>query len=62
MALSSINKRQRRWSCEGSFPSLGKCQGIELGVGGWEWEHPYRDRRRREWVWERGEREITFEI
>jgi len=21
------------------FPSVGECQGIEVEVGGWEWEH-----------------------
>jgi len=28
------------------FPSVGECQGVELGVGGREGEHPYRSKGR----------------
>jgi hypothetical protein len=28
-------------------PSVGGCQGGEVGVGGWLGEHPHRSRRRR---------------
>jgi hypothetical protein len=27
------------------FPSVVECQGGEVGVGGWEGEHPHRSRR-----------------
>lgn len=26
------------------FPNRGKCQGIEVGVHGWEQEHTHRNR------------------
>jgi hypothetical protein len=26
------------------FPRVGECQGDEVGVGGWEGEHPHRSR------------------
>lgn len=41
---------------------VGECQGVEAGVGGWECEHPQRSRGRREGIWERREKELTFEI
>jgi len=28
-------------------PNVGECQGIEVEVGGWEWKHLHRSRRRR---------------
>jgi hypothetical protein len=30
-------------------PSVGECQGREVGVGGWVEEHPHRSRGRRGW-------------
>jgi hypothetical protein len=42
MALLGINGRRGPCSCEGLMPSVGECQGTEVGVGGWVGEHPYR--------------------
>jgi len=28
------------------FPSVGECQGLDVGMGGWEGEHPHRRRGR----------------
>jgi len=41
------------------FPSVGDCQGVEVGVCGWEWEHCHRSRGKRGWK-ELG-KGITFE-
>ena len=47
------------------FPSVGKCQGAEVEVGGWEGEHPQKQGERK---WNRGvaegkpEQGITFEM
>jgi hypothetical protein len=48
------------------FSSVSKCQGGELGMSGWVWENPHRNRDRRYEIgncWE-GElvKGITFEI
>ena len=40
MALSGINGRRGPWFTECSVPSVGKCQGSEIGVGEWVSEHP----------------------
>jgi len=39
------------------FPSVGECQGVEVGVYGWESEHPLRSMGRRggEWAREKGD-------
>ena len=29
-------------------PSVGECQGSEVGVGGWVREHPHRSRGRKD--------------
>jgi len=38
------------------FPSVGECQDVEVGVGGWKWEHPHRNGENGEREWEEGER------
>jgi len=54
----SSHIHSRGWHCPASiggkalgpvkvhFPSVGKCQGIKVGVDRWEWGHPLRSRRR----------------
>ena len=32
--LVCINRRRSPWSCEGSVPQCGGCQGVEVVVGG----------------------------
>jgi hypothetical protein len=49
------------------MPQYRGIEGEELGVGGWEEEHPHRSRRREDGIggfWEGGEpgKEITFEM
>ena len=29
------------------FPSVEECQGAEVGVGGWDWEHLHGSKERR---------------
>jgi len=56
-SISGINGRRSPWSMTSHFPILGKRQGVELGMGGWEGEHPHRSRARgvgRVGKWERG--------
>jgi len=46
MALVGINGRRGLWSYEGLMPSVGECQGKEVGGNGWmSGEHPHRRRR-----------------
>jgi hypothetical protein len=40
MALLGINGRRGPWSYE--CPSIGECQGGEVGIGEWVGEHPHR--------------------
>ena len=41
------------------FPSVGECQGAEVGEGGWEWKHLHGSKGRGD---ENGEKGITFEM
>jgi len=35
MALLGTNGRRSPWSCQSWAPSVGECQGREVGRGGW---------------------------
>jgi len=43
MALLGINRRETIGPVKASFPSVGECQSVEVGVGRWK-EHPHRSR------------------
>jgi hypothetical protein len=38
--------REALGSVKAQCPSVGECQGGEVGVGGWVGEHPHRNRGR----------------
>jgi len=44
MALSAINERRALGPVKAPFPTVGECQGAEVGVSGWEGEHLHRSR------------------
>ena len=43
--LASVG-REGLGTVKAHFSSVGECMGIEVGVGGWEEEHPHRSRGR----------------
>jgi hypothetical protein len=50
MALSGINGTEALGPVKARFPSVGKCQGGKVGMGGWEGHHSHRSRRRGDWI------------
>jgi len=44
------------------FPDVGESQGVEVRVGGWEWEHPHPKQGERKGGMGEGGKRIAFEM